>query len=221
MFIKRGLCTIFVVKHKALNFKRKHSKKNKLNKKIIISVLIFLILAGIIFYAISMKNVAAVVNGEKIYIKRVDALFNSLPKGTNLTKKQILNQIIDTKVLVNYAEKNTYGLTDEKFSELLNKKLNENKLTLDELKSQLSLMGASMQDVKDTFTIENFVNSAILPNIKLTNEDIKNFRSTISTNLTDQQIAQKVFNTKKTQILQQIIEVNRKSSEIVIYANLK
>lgn len=160
MFIKLSLCRIFVKKHNKIKKKKRTSKKYKSNKKIVLGIIVTAIILCCLYFLFKSK-VAAIVDGEKIYDDRIESIYNSLPKETKMTKQQILQQLIDTKVFVNYIEKRGFILSDDEFNKELNLRLKESGLTADDFKKQLATSGASLEDVKDTFIIEAFVKSQV------------------------------------------------------------
>ncbi len=204
--------------HKHLIILRKPQASTR--NKILISAIVILLIIGIIAYVSTRAEAAASVNGEKILTKRVDALYDSLPKDSNsLTKAQILQRLIDTKVLVDYAEKKGYGLTEEEFKVQLQKLLTDNKLTEKELETELALRGATLDDVRDNIIVQNFVNGAVIPQTIITAADIAQYRSKNITPMTDAEITKILSVEKQKLILNQIVESHKTDLKIIIYKN--
>ena len=206
-----------MAKHKAT--KSKSSKK--LSLKIILPVVIILLVAFMLYTKIVLADTAAVVNGEKISTKRVDAIYNSLPNDQKLDKSKILDQIITTKLLVGYIERNGYALSEEEFNILLGKQLKTRNTTLAELEADLSLRGATLDDVRDNFLIERFVKNSIAPNIQIKSSEVSQYKKDENLTQTDKEVAKILFNIHQRDIINQIVINERKTSDVKIYVTYK
>jgi hypothetical protein len=204
---------------------KKHVKHKKIEENAIrISKKSFYIIAALIIIAIiyfiyssSKGDVAATVNGEKIYSKRIDALYNSLPSGSNMTKSQVLQRLIDTKILVDYAKTKGFDISNDAFKKELDNRLVSSGISKNDFDKELSLLGATLEDVKDTFIIESFVNTAILPAINVTNEVILKYRNSApEKNLTDEQIKNILIGAAQKQIIANILASHKNSMDIVL-----
>lgn len=193
--------------------------RSKINVKLWASVAVIIIIVSYVVYSSLNKDVAATVNGEKITKKRVDALYNSLPKGTNLTKTELLNKLIDTKLLVDYIKKNGYDLSEDVYTTEINNLLKSNSITLDELKKNLDLRGATIQDVRDNILIQNFVLNTISTKISVAPKDIQDYKATINPSLSDADAQKAIYYDKQGQIVTQLINTERTISQIKTYVS--
>ncbi|MBS3115439.1 SurA N-terminal domain-containing protein [Candidatus Woesearchaeota archaeon] len=162
--------------HKKLNKSRAVSKSNK-NKFIFLTVAVLLVLA-VSYYAASRDKVAATVYGEKIYEKRVDAIYNSLPSDSKISKALILQQIIDMKILVHYAEEQGFGLSDSAFESELKKLLASQNEPIDEFRKNIELWGITMDDYKESMEISIFIKGVLENNAEAAANIIEQGRKT-------------------------------------------
>ncbi len=165
MFINKGLCGLIMTKkHIKYAIHRKTGKKPALKvsrNMIISSIILVLIILAVSYYFIFKEKAAATVNGEKIYERRVDAIYNSLPTGSKIPKSQILQQIIDMKLLAFYIERQGYGLSDATFESELKKLLSSQNEPIDEFKRNIALWGVTMDDYKESMEISIFVKGVL------------------------------------------------------------
>ncbi|MEK6887246.1 MAG: SurA N-terminal domain-containing protein [Nanoarchaeota archaeon] len=141
---------------------KKHARISKSVKKpIILSVLVILIIIAAVGYLFFKNDAAATVNGEKIYEKRIDAIYNSLPAGSKISKEQILQQTIDLKILANYVEEQGFGLSDATFESEFRKFLLENGESSEDFEKNLALWGATKDDFKESMEISIFIKGVL------------------------------------------------------------
>ena len=88
-----------------------NSKEIKVSKRLVLSVVVVLaVVVGIVIILNQNSNqedVAAIVNGEVITITELNEAFDSLPSeyAGRISKTDLLNQIVQTKVIYHKAEK--------------------------------------------------------------------------------------------------------------------
>jgi len=187
--------------------KKKSSKKKKKTSHgnvVIGAVLALIVIAVFIFYSdkifvkedLSEKSftVAASVNGEIITIKEIDDLYEKLPPqmGLSITKDDLLEQLVERKLLLQEAKKQSVIVTDEDVTgvvdelkaqfpteEIFNDVLRQQNIELDELNEQIIeqlLLSNLLEGVigKPDVTeeeIEVFFNENPVENVSL--EDVK------------------------------------------------
>jgi foldase protein PrsA len=197
---------------------KKQNTESKWNKKsIFIISIILLIVISICAYFYFKSEIVATVNGEKISEKRLDALYNSLPFGTNLTKKATLSQLIDTKVLIDYIQDEGYELSESDFQKQLNLTLKSTNLSMNELLKQLSMRGATIQDVKENMMIQLYVKNVLDKRINVTQSQLNLFKSeNPNSNLTTLEIVRKIYTLTESKMLQAMIKLHKPSVNIVI-----
>lgn len=156
-----------------------HHKKSKLNKKTVIFwVIIAILICTVSCYILFKEKVAATVNGEKILEKRVEAVYNSLPSYSKIPKSQILQQIIDMKILAHYAEKQGYGLSDASFEDKFRKmRFSENK-TASQFETEFELWGINKDDFKESIELSIFVPGVLNNNQEAARNIVENERKT-------------------------------------------
>lgn len=155
--------------------------KNKFMFYVVIIVLITAIYVGSQEPTKTTNEIAATVNAEEITLDELNKAFNSLPpqyQGT-ITKKSLLDQLIQAKVFYNEAQlqgltdnleaaklqvqlvKLQSGLSDEEFQ----KNLNEQELSEDDLIDQY----------KKQISIQNYLDQELLDKIIISNDKIKDY----------------------------------------------
>jgi hypothetical protein len=196
---------------------KKKSRPNH-TKTILVIAFIVVVVAAYFFYS-TRDVLAAEIDGQKIYAQRVDVIYDTLPKEAKLTKQQILQQLIDTKVLVDYIKKQGYDFTEEEFQNLLNLRLAEGGITMDRLNQELALRGATLEDVKDTMLIEYFVETILVKDIAVTDIDIANYRVAANSTASSREIADILFAEYRRTAVAQIIKTHRQTIDINVYVN--
>ena len=148
--------------HKNIKHIRAIKSKPNINRtKLVVSISVLILIAAAFGYLIFKDKAAATVNGEKIYEKTVDAVYNSLPSNSKISKTQLLQQIIDTKLLANYIEKQGFGLSDATFQSELKKLLSSENKSMNEFNKELSLWGITADNFKESMEISIFVKGVL------------------------------------------------------------
>ncbi|HME87266.1 MAG TPA: SurA N-terminal domain-containing protein [Candidatus Nanoarchaeia archaeon] len=179
--------------------------------------LIILIIVAVGIYCYSTNGVIAKVEGQKIYAKQVDALYNSLPPGSNLTKAQITQRLVDTKVLAQYARNRGYTLSDDDFDAILADYLASSQQTKKEYLKTLQLSGATEQDVKDSFIIKKFLEEQIIPQIKVSDAEVAAFFTQNPTSkLTTAEAQNVLLLRERAKVVSSIIASQKQSMKIWI-----
>ena len=199
--------------------KKKHKSplKIRLNKNILISLIIIAIaIFGFSYYLSTMSFVAATVNGEKIYEKRIDTIYNSLDGSNKVDKKTILNRLIETKLFVQYIKSKGYYISDTEFQKELSKRLSVSNTTIANLVKELNLRGATLEDVRENMLVELFVNNVITTEIQITEEEISKYRSSNNSALSVDKIRDMLLQEKIKETISQIIQAQYKTANITI-----
>ena len=198
------------------NSSKKEGKSSfKLSKNTLISIVLLILVALAICYFTTKDKVAATVGDDVIYQKTIDAIYNSLPSNSGLTKDQILQRIIDTKVLLDYIETNGFAISDSEFQVELQKELTNSGLTKEQFEASLAASGATLDDFRDSQTIENYVRTQVDPIIVIHSDQIAKFKQENPTaNLTDAEIKTALFKDARQQLIQAIIKLHKQSMKI-------
>jgi len=160
----------------------KNSKKSKTGKYIV-SIIVIAIIAVAVYLLmqyVEPDQTVAIVNGEKINQSELDEKFDNLPEQYKvvITKEILLDQLINTKLLIQEAKATGVEVTDneteaeiqrvkEQFDseeEFINF-LEENGLTIDSVKSQIN----------EQLLINKLLDQEILSMINIEERDIKAF----------------------------------------------
>ncbi len=190
--------------------------KVSFGKKSLLYIVLLVIVIGVIVYVSSQPKVAATVNGQKIYASHVDALYQGLPAGYSLTKTQILQQLIDNKIILTYAQTRGFVLSDSDFNAILNNELNTTNMTLQDLQQQLAKTGSTLDDVRDSIALDLFVKKYIDPSINITYAQIAKYRATTNSTASDQNVALAILNLYRQQVLSQIISTYEPTMKVIV-----
>ncbi len=154
--------------NKKTRSKKRRGKKDIKNFMPIISGVAIIILAVILIQAFSSPSAAAIVNGDKITLKQVDEYYDRIPEQLKMlvTKDQVLDQLINEKVLLQEAAKHDIAVTDEEVNILISKAIDQSGMTEEEfnqrLKDQDITMGEMVGYYKEQMTITKLLNQTIL-----------------------------------------------------------
>ncbi len=123
---------------------------------IAILILIAAIAAGIYFTVIftaQRPEAAAVVNGEAITVAELNAQYDRLPEQYRqfLTKDNILDRLIDEKLLLQEAVKQGFIVTDEEVQAAIEDSIEQNMLTEEDFQDLIEEQGLTIDDVKDSY----------------------------------------------------------------------
>ena len=108
----------------------------------------------------------------------MDAIYNSLPSDSKISKALILQQIIDMKILVHYAEEQGFGLSDSAFESELKKLLASQNEPIDEFRKNIELWGITMDDYKESMEISIFIKGVLENNAEAAANIIEQGRKT-------------------------------------------
>jgi len=193
--------------------KRKYKRKSR-NLLPIAAVICIIIIIILLINLLSTPSVAAIVNGEKITEKEVDDYYDRIPEQFQqfITKYDILEQLINEKVLLQEASKQNITVTDDEINTIINNVIQQSGLTKKEFEQRLKEQDLTMEKMfeyyKTQLTITKLLNKTILSNMNSSdqyaltqavqlyleqlkaNSEIKIFMTNPSTELTTNAIAQ-------------------------------
>lgn len=163
--------------------------KIRLNVKYIVFSILALIIIGAIIYTSMQKpkakdEVVATINDKEIKLSDLNNVYNSIPAEYKkiLDKKAILDQLIETEVLYQEAQKKGIKI-DQKEAEmqLLISKMSAG-LTEEDFKQKLAEQNKSEKDFIEEYvkqlTIRKYLNVTLLNNIDITDKEIKDYYNT-------------------------------------------
>jgi hypothetical protein len=146
-------------------------------------VLLFLVIAAIVSITTRQapqKDVAATVNGEKIYVQDLDAQYSRVPDTTKaqLSRSDFLGQLIDKTLLLQEAAKEgivaNESMVDPTIEQIkaqlpegttLDQLLKDQKLTMDELK----------KEIREQLVIAQFLDENVLANVSVSGDEFNEY----------------------------------------------
>lgn len=143
---------------------------------IVIAVVIYLSLQDTPTVPGDDDRVAALVNGEAIYVSEVDSIYAKLPDSTKITttKEGVLDQLIEQKVLLQEAKKKGIKATTEEVNAYIDEMLVYFGFTQEQLEQVLAQQSIPMEDfVKSTeeqVILAKLINESILMTITISDE---------------------------------------------------
>lgn len=150
-----------------------------------LSVLLFLFIFSNYSEAVVINKVIAVVNNEiitehelnKIITAKAGQKKTSTP-DTN-TRQETLDKLIDEKLLEQIVTKSKIEISEEDLTRAIGGVLQRNRMTLDQLKTQIASLGMSYEEYKKKTEQEirriKFINQVIGPQVKITDQDLRDF----------------------------------------------
>ncbi len=130
------------------------------------------------------KTVIASVNGEDITLDELEKAYVSVPPQSqvSLTKKDLLNQMIEARLLFQVAKKEGYEISDEKAKEQLELAKKASGLTEEQFQQFLTQQKISEEDlitqIKKQVTVQIFLNDTIYGKIEIEENEIKDYYNT-------------------------------------------
>lgn len=127
------------------------------------------------------STVAAIVNGVPIYNSDVNMRLNMLQNTGNTfaTRDMALNDTITQELLSQEAKKKGYEVSDKEIEETLNKELEANGFSKEELEANLAEGGLKYEDLIKFYTqnllVLRYINDTILSKVILAEDDAKNY----------------------------------------------
>lgn len=131
-----------------------------------------------------IDRIAAVVNNEIITEVDVDRAVASRgrsaaakPEGT--TRQEVLERMIDEKLLAQIMGKSKIEVTDDDLARAIANVLHQNRMSIDQLRSEIAAKGMSYEEYKKQIENEirriKFINQVIGPQVKITDADLRDY----------------------------------------------
>ena len=153
------------------------------------TVALLIVLIGVLVFVVYGKNlsfgedIAAKVNGEKITAAELNRVYDSLPteQKAAVTKEEILQELIQLKVIYQEAKKEGISVTEEE----ANKNLESLLISVGMTKEQFlqSLVQQNMKEEEfiknyiEQLTAQNLINKTILQNVDISDLEANNYYS--------------------------------------------
>lgn len=132
-----------------------------------------------------LAKIVAVVNDQAITDADVKKASASVQKRATqdpagaLTEREVLERIIDQKLLDDILTKSKIEVTEDELARAIAGVLNENKISIDALKAELTQKGVSYEDYKKDISRQvkkmKFMNQVIGPQIKIAEQDLRDY----------------------------------------------
>ncbi len=168
--------------------KEEKPKEIKISKRVFIGSIVFLTIAVFAFILIvaqrdSQEDVVAIVNGEIITLSELEKSFDSLPQqyqGT-VTKADLLNQIVQTKVFYQEAEKKGLLVSNEEARQQFQIAKLSSGLTEEQFSASLVAQGITEEELISQYgkqiTVQKFIDENLLKKIKIKDEEVESYYS--------------------------------------------
>tara|TARA_Y100000034_G_scaffold134330_1_gene202463 strand:+ start:641 stop:1687 length:1047 start_codon:yes stop_codon:yes gene_type:complete len=161
------------------------SKKGRFQYKYLglgIALLLVVVLAVVIGFS-GDREVAAKVGGEKIYVSDIEALFNSIPpeQQSSISKKDILDSLVNSKVLFIEAKKNGYKVGKDEAESQIENLMVSSGMNKEQLLQNLEAQGIDerslVKNIIEQMTIQNYLDAEISNGIEVSDEEIEDYYS--------------------------------------------
>jgi parvulin-like peptidyl-prolyl isomerase len=130
---------------------------------------------------VASEKVVAIVNADPVYESELEELYARLPPNVRsfMTKDQVLEQIIDERLLVQEADEQGIKVTDKELDELLQRMLDTNFITIEQLEEQLTAQDLTLEEFmelnKRQLLIVRLINQSVYSNIEVTEDEIEEY----------------------------------------------
>ncbi|VVB86877.1 Chaperone SurA [uncultured archaeon] len=128
------------------------------------------------------ENLELKLNGEQITARDVDKQYERIPPESrgNVTKDQVLEAIVDQKLLLQEADKNKIAATDEEVNKYLGQVRTSSGLDENALNKEISKSGYTIDEyknnIKEMLTESKLLNQELdLKNAQASEADVNNF----------------------------------------------
>lgn len=161
-------------------------EKSNIGKIVFFSLVGILVVLGIIMIILSYKDgsvtkdssAAATINGEDILLSDLENMYNRLPETTRaqVTKTELLDQMINEKVLMQEAEKQGLNVSQSEITDFLDKLLLQSGVSKQEFINRLNIQNITEKMVNDEIykqlLITKLYQKEIIDKIIVTETDI-------------------------------------------------
>lgn len=173
---------------------KKKPKKQALNNSIFYIILVLVIIALILAVGFStnwftstkteqVDGVVAYVNGKSILLEDLNTRYEKASKASlfPLTKEEVLNTLIEQKLIEQESEKNNIIVTPEEVEASLNELLAVRGLTKEQIEENLAMSGATIDDLlldlRYYMLLDKLGNVTFAKDITVSNSDLVNYLS--------------------------------------------
>lgn len=130
--------------------------------------------ANVVVQTETQDTVVAVVGGENIYMSELDKRYETVPKDlrADLSKRSVLENMIENKIVLQEAQKSGITATDEEISSVITEREGEfAQLVADGTVSEEFLEGA----VRDFVTVNKFLEEIVFSSLQVSEETSLDF----------------------------------------------
>ncbi len=127
------------------------------------------------------EEIAAKVNGEKITVTELNRIYDSLPEQQKslMTKEDVLEQIIQLKVIYQEAKNEGLSVTEDEANNNLDLLLVSAEMTREQFAQNLLQQGVSEKDFIQSYieqiAAEKLINKSVLQNIEISDDEASNY----------------------------------------------
>jgi len=179
--------------HKNIHHKNKNKKKNILTAFFLI---FFIAIIVFIFITINKSNekrqIAALINGEKIYLDEVMDFYNKLPDTYKelIRPEQILDEVINERLLLQEVTKKGLSVLEEEIDVALNDMRDLNYDGFEDFESFIYSKGLTVDEIREFLRKQTLINKLLLD------------EAFIGIDLLDQESVFKVYNDYLSSLIQ-------------------
>lgn len=168
----------------------RRARKKDSNAKWWILGIAIIVAAVVLILAVTMnklppkqqdEEVAAVVNDETITVTDLEKQYNSMPAQYQqfITQEQLLEQMINEKLLLQKADELGVTVTDEEVEASIDAAVASSPITREEFESRLADQNLTIEDVRGFYrnqlVITKMINETVLDMIEVTDEDVETY----------------------------------------------
>ncbi len=165
--------------------KRRRQAVNWFPIALLTLVVVVLAVLAYLYFSVGTPSdadrVAAMVNGEPIYMADLDSrhnfLLNTVDPG--MSREEALNQMIEEKLLSQYAKSKGYGVTTQEVEDDMDYLLRANNLEKSELLENLALMGVDYEDFvnfnRDRLLITRVIDEELRLSSRPSDEEVREY----------------------------------------------
>jgi len=170
--------------------KPKHKKKKpgefQISKNLVFGSILGIAIVVVAFVVFqgqsnSQEDVAAIVNGEVISVTELNKAFDSLPQQFvgSISKESLLNQLIQTKVFYQEAEKQGLVVDYEEANQQFQLAKDSSGLTEEQFSANLLAEGITKEELIDQYvkelTIRRFIEENLIKKIQVSDEEKQDY----------------------------------------------
>jgi parvulin-like peptidyl-prolyl isomerase len=151
------------------------------------------------------RNLLATVNGDPVTADEVTSIYNAVPENmrTNQTLQQSFDQVVNNKLLIQYAKDKSLQVSETEVDTAVNNFLKNSGVTIESLQSALLESNKTMSDFRTSLKNELLVQAAVLDITKSVTE-------------VSEEDIWKYYEANKESIISKASSVSR---QLMVYAN--